>query len=488
MDISVLAWLLPTVIGGIILYGLSNYATFWRFKNTLSEILIALFLVAGVFLATISLWPLYSLLMLGAVQLWLILLALRLRFGRLHSQFLQHSIRLSIVIASALLLIGFMLTALPLFMMQWSIAIAGLLGSVVFLYQTIWTLRHYALRVGSRLPLKDLPTVTLAIPARNETHALTDCLTQAIASDYPKLEILVLDDCSQDTTSSLIRSFAHDGVRFVQGNQPADGWLGKNQAFQTLLAQATGEYIIFAGVDTHFEPQSISHLVNYCLQKNMTMISVLPQRRDIANLATFLWQLRYFWQVALPITKRRVPVASQAWLIKADVLQKMGGFNAVHNKITPEGNFARRLFTKNSYRFVVSDYQLGITTAKRLNSQSQSAIRFLYPTFKRQPFFILLACFGIGLLLALPCIAITATAPLAILCIGAMLLLTLSYLLVIARAIPYMWPVTLIFFPLSLIQEIALLITSMLLYEFGEVNWKGRNVCYPVIALDRHKQ
>lgn len=50
---------------------------------------------------------------------------------------------------------------------------------------------------------KLLPTVTIAIPARNETEALAECLEQWIASTYPKLEILVLDDCSRTKRAQL---------------------------------------------------------------------------------------------------------------------------------------------------------------------------------------------------------------------------------------------------------------------------------------------
>ena len=78
----------------------------------------------------------------------------------------------------------------------------------------------------------DLPSVTVCIPARNEQHALTDCLQRVLSSTYQKLEIIVLDDVSGDDTSALIKSFASEGVRFVRGSQLAEGWLGKNHALQ----------------------------------------------------------------------------------------------------------------------------------------------------------------------------------------------------------------------------------------------------------------
>ena len=56
--------------------------------------------------------------------------------------------------------------------------------------KTLQATQHYA--------DKDLPSISVLIPARNETEELHACLDALVASDYPKLEILVLDDCSQE--------------------------------------------------------------------------------------------------------------------------------------------------------------------------------------------------------------------------------------------------------------------------------------------------
>ncbi len=424
------------------------------------------------------------------LQLCLLLLAGRLLFGRLKDEFLRTSTKKNAMVAFVLLLLmlGWFSGVFSQMIAVATVLAVSLVVAVILLNQVIWTLKHYKLRtLQVHLRLKELPTVTLAIPARNETHALTECLKAAVASDYPKLEILVLDDCSQDETSALIRSFAHDGVRFIQGNQPTKGWLGKNQALQMLAEQASGEYVLFAGVDTNFSPQSITQLVTYALSSNVTMVSVLPQRRENVHPGTLLPGLRYFWQIALPITKRRVAVATQCWLIKTDAMQQLGGFAAIKNKIVPEGWFARRLFGGNMYRFIISNTGLGITTAKRWSSQNESALRFLYPTFKRQPLYIfigslLLTCIVLGpfLLVAwLPGISGLSVwwwGTLGVCC-----LYMLSYALVTVRTHPHTWLFTTLLFPLSVMQEMVLLVMSMLLYEFGEVNWKGRNVCYPVI-------
>jgi chlorobactene glucosyltransferase len=493
MNASLLLWLLPTLLSLLVLLGVSHYEWAWKRRSILAEVSLGLTLAGFPFLFTVDFpWLLMALFCL--MGLWIVLLGGRLMFGRLRPEFLRRSTHLNTVLALGVFVVvldaWWALRALHLTDVPYSklLTLALLVSTVVglaFLYQVFWTLKHYRLRkLDQSLRLKDLPTVTLAIPARNETHALEACLRAAVASEYPKLEIIVLDDCSQDKTSEVIRGFANHGVRFVQGDVPAEGWLGKNQAMRTLAQQASGDYIVFADVDTHMEPQSVTKLIMYALSNKQEMVTALPTRRDGWSAATLLTTLRYYWQITLPVTARRVPVASQAWLIRRKTLAKIGGFDAVRQKIVPEAYFARILFVHDQYRFIVSNDELGITTAKRWTSQIESAVRFHYPTLKRQPLFVLLAALALSIVFIVPFVTLLVShdARLLVLSIVASGVLWLGYALVIVRTHSYTWPVTLLLMPLSLAQELILLIGSMLTYEFGDVNWKGRNVCYPVVA------
>ena len=489
----------PTLVAFLLLVALSYSEILWRYYRRVAEVSAGLLLAGLPFLTTVQ-FPLL-LQILGLVQVWGLLLAARLLFGRLPITLLRRSTYINSVIALGLFVLVFdaWLLAGMLHVPGLSydkLLILSLLISMVFafglLYQIVWTLKHYRVRnIDTTLGLKDLPTITLAIPARNETHALQASLQAAVASDYPKLEIIVLDDCSQDKTSAIVRAFAHDGVRFVQGSMPAQGWLGKNQAMRTLAEQASGDYILFAGVDTHMSPQSISKLVTYALSNKLEMVTVLPQRRDRMSGANLLASLRYFWQIALPVTARRVPVASQAWLIRRATLKKLGGFEAVQQKIVPEAHFARILFVHNQYRFIISNIDLGVTTAKHWTSQIETYIRFLYPTCKRQPYLVLLAMLLLAGAIIMPFVVLAAMpSDLRILlpAIVAAVILWLGYGLVVIRTHPHSWFLTWLLLPVSLVQELILLLASMLAYEFGDVNWKGRNVCYPVLYIPDDKK
>lgn len=488
-------WLWPTLLAQLGLFAVGRYDWAWKRRRILSEAIVGLLIAGFPFLFTTD----YSVLMqvlLALLQLWAMLLALRLLFGRLSEKFLRGSTRQNSSVALVVLVLSF-----DIWLIARSAGVRGLPGDelvvvlllfdvvigLLFLYQVIWTLRHYRLRnLDQSLRLKDMPTVTLAIPARNEDRAMEACLRAAVASEYPKLEIIVLDDCSQDKTSEMVRSFAHEGVRFIQGEPPARGWIGRNQAMNSLADQASGEYVMYMDVDTHLSPQSINKLINFTLSNGLDMVSVLPYRRDGWGWATLLTQLRYYWQTCMPVTARRVPVATQGWMIRRVALAKLGGFDGVRQMVTPEMYFARVLFVHDRYRFIIANEEVGVTTAKKWSSQAENSIRYLYPTLKRQPLLTLLACMAlVGLVLAPFIVLLMWPTELRQLVLAAVAcgLFWLSYCMVAARTHPFTWPVTGLLLPFAIMQEVLLMLVSMILYEFGGVNWKSRDVSHATASI-----
>lgn len=342
----------------------------------------------------------------------------------------------------------------------------------------------------------ELPTLSVAVPARNETADLQACLQSLVASDYPKLEILVLDDCSQTKrTPEIIRSFAHDGVRFIQGEEPSETWLAKNQAYNRLLQESSGEFVLFCGVDVRFERDSLRKLVSLMLARRKTMASVLPLRAPGAYGTTSLIQaMRYWWELVPPRrVLKRPPVLSSCWIIKREALQKAGGFKAVARSIVPEAYFAKFAARQNDgYGFWRAGHGIGIYSIKTIANQRDTAVRMRYPQVHRRPEQVALHSFLEVSFLLLPfalslggfwfdigsAAQIIATATCAILVI-------IHELVVLSTKVNTWW-FGLIAPPLMILTDIALLHYSMWKYEFSVVEWKGRNICIPAMHVISH--
>lgn len=365
-----------------------------------------------------------------------------------------------------------------------SVATAGLM-----LLFSIYHAARYRLNidVSETLPLENQPTVTLAYPARNETHALDATLHSAIDSKYGKLEIIAIDDCSQDKTPQIIRDYAHDGVRFIEGSAPSDGWLGKNAAYRALAEESSGDYILFSGVDVRLSPDSIDLLLSYAVKNDLDMLSIMPQRVNFDFLANFLQTTRYYFQYVLPWELLPIsPVLSSLWLIKRDSLASLGGFEAVPNMVVPERYFANTLDKIGKYSFIVSDPNLGVTTRKKTSSQLETATRTLYPMFGESPIVILIISLILLLVMATPFVlglmAVLGIETVAIeISLISIALFTLSNLVVYTRFNAYSWFIGIFNFPFIVILEAGLLQLSMIKYEFSSVIWKNRNICIPVL-------
>jgi glycosyltransferase involved in cell wall biosynthesis len=349
------------------------------------------------------------------------------------------------------------------------LVVAGAIDLWVIL-KLVRAFRMLKIAEEQQIPDIALPSVTICIPARNETHAMTQCLERVVASEYPKLEVIVLDDGSRDDTSLLIKSFAHAGVRFVEGKPLPEGWLGKNYAQSILASEASGKYVFFLDVDTLIERHTVARIVSYLVEHNAKMVSIVPIRNDYWQTSTLMTTMRHFWTLVrfLPDRPR---AASNATIIDRQLLiDEFKNDTSLPLSVQMETTIARKLVDNKDYRLVMSNKWLGLSYEKRWSSQVETSIRLLYP--QNNHWYNIL---GLTLLLVLslsPYIAVWFQ-PLALVLIVAQYLITYYYL---SKVWTRYRIVGAILLPLTLAQEIVLLIVSTYRYKFGTITWKGRPV------------
>lgn len=363
------------------------------------------------------------------------------------------------------------------------------LVAVILLISTIRNMAKTRPTEPEILTSNQLPTLSVCIPARNETDDLQECLETVLASDYPKLEVLVLDDCSTNKrTPEIIRQFAHDGVEFVPGSMPPEHWLAKNWAYDKLLEAANGELVLFCGVDVRLAPTTLHKMVSELQAGHKTMLSVVPERLD-AHHKAIIQPMRYWWELVLPRNAaKHPPVLSTCWLAKRSALQKAGGLAASTRMIVPEAYFARQFSAEGGYTFIRSSDVLGVTTDKKSSEQRATAVRTRYPQLHRRPELVMLLSLAELILLVLPFgLAIggwwLSSLTFPILAVIASVLLVISYEILITATMPRNTPLATISFPFVVLVDMWLLNYSMYKYEFSSVDWKGRNVCIPAMHI-----
>src|SRR5688572_6776971 len=72
----------------------------------------------------------------------------------------------------------------------------------------------------------DAPLVSIVIPARDEAASIERCARSALAADWPRLEVLVVDDHSADDTGAIARRIAAEDprLRVVEPGALPGGW------------------------------------------------------------------------------------------------------------------------------------------------------------------------------------------------------------------------------------------------------------------------
>jgi len=174
------------------------------------------------------------------------------------------------------------------------------------------------------------PTVSVLIPCFNEEKVIVASVRRILASAWPKLDVLVLDDGSSDGTSKVVAE-AFAGEPRVRLRRFENG--GKARALNRGLAEAKGEIIVALDADTLFPPDTIPALVRWFVDPEVGAVAgnaIVGNRR---NLITRWQALEY---VTAQNLERRalaalgavtvVPGAVGAW--RRAALEALGGYPA----------------------------------------------------------------------------------------------------------------------------------------------------------------
>jgi chlorobactene glucosyltransferase len=134
-------------------------------------------------------------------------------------------------------------------------------------------------RLGDHPDLRELPKVSILVPARNEEANIEACIRSLLAQNYPDFEVLVLDDESEDRTFSLVAelSGADSQLRVFRGKPLPEGWLGKSWACAQLAGFARGKLLLFTDADTVHEPDTAASAVAALQSERADLLAVWPR-------------------------------------------------------------------------------------------------------------------------------------------------------------------------------------------------------------------
>ncbi|NIM58343.1 MAG: glycosyltransferase [Candidatus Aminicenantes bacterium] len=202
-------------------------------------------------------------------------------------------------------------------------------------------------------PKKPLPFVSVLVPARNEERNIENCVSSLLQSDYPKLEIIVLDDNSTDGTYGILKELSehHKNLRVIKGKKLPPGWNGKNWACHQLSQAAQGEWFLFTDADTVHKPNSVSTALGVAQKRKSVFVSCIPRFITKTWSEKLYFPVIHFVFVALFPFKlinyskdSRLSFAIGPFLfIKRDFYLSWGGYEAIRLEVVDDIAMARKV-------------------------------------------------------------------------------------------------------------------------------------------------
>jgi hypothetical protein len=150
--------------------------------------------------------------------------------------------------------------------------------------------------------------VSVLVPARNESEAIGRLMDDVLASKDVDLELLILDDNSNDGTADLVerRAAVDPRVRLVRGGPLPEGWCGKQHACWQLSRAATAETWVFLDVDVSPTPDAIARSLVFLEDSGAALVSGFPRQLTGSFLEWLLLPLIHFILLGfLPLARSR---------------------------------------------------------------------------------------------------------------------------------------------------------------------------------------
>ena len=193
------------------------------------------------------------------------------------------------------------------------------------------------------------PSVSVVVPARNESACLPYTLPALLKQDYPgPWQVVLVDDRSGDGTAQLARKLGGGRVMVVKGRPLPNGWAGKIWALDQGVAATGGpDYLWLTDADIAHAAGSLRRLVQESEAAGLALNSVMARLSAESGAERLLVPpFLFFFNLLYPmrLVNRRGSTAAAAGgcvLLRRDCLERAGGFTAIRGEVIDDLSLAR---------------------------------------------------------------------------------------------------------------------------------------------------
>ncbi len=176
--------------------------------------------------------------------------------------------------------------------------------------------------------LDDPPSVSVLLPVLNEEETLRPTVESIREQTYPNLDIVVVDDGSDDRTPEIARKLARKGyIDFYRQEERQ----GKSAALNHGIEVSSSEYVVFMDSDTTLDRDAIQNIIrHYKHEDTGAVCGNLGVRNWKKNPLTMLQSIEYLISITVGRCFRSLvgilPIVSGAFgSFPRNLLERVGG-------------------------------------------------------------------------------------------------------------------------------------------------------------------
>ena len=239
----------------------------------------------------------------------------------------------------------------------------GIWQGLAALIALVWLVRAVAIR--SALSRREIlnsqsydrppypsPDISVVVAAKDEEQHIESCIESLLMQDYPRFEVIAVDDRSSDRTPEILERLQRGSggkLRVVTIEEIRHGWFGKSNAMREGVKISLGKWLCFTDADCRqISTRTLSMAMREAVEHDASFLSVTPVLETytiwdhIIQPVCCLVLISWFLPGRVNDPSKRTAYANGAFmLVHRSCYDAIGGHERVRSEVNEDIHMAR---------------------------------------------------------------------------------------------------------------------------------------------------